>query len=147
VRPPWTAPGARLHLPRDLHIAYVHGRMALTTSLDTYPLWYDSPVTARLSAGVTIDSVPLDNGFTGWSRRAVIDWPERGARLVMAAERGLDFVTVFIPPSLPFFCVEPVSHVTDAVNRTAPAAEVGRRTLDPGATLQASITLTPELTG
>jgi len=48
MTPPWTAPGARLHLPRDLHIAYVLGRMALATSLDTYPLWYGSPVTARL---------------------------------------------------------------------------------------------------
>jgi len=106
-----------------------------------------SPVTARLSAGVTIDSVPLDNGFTGWSRRAVIDWPEWGARLAMTAEPPLDFLTVFIPPSLPFFCVEPVSHVTDAVNLTEAAAEVGRRSLEPGATLLASITLTPELTG
>jgi aldose 1-epimerase len=106
-----------------------------------------SPLSARLSGGVTIDAVSLDNGFTGWSRRAVIDWPERGARLVITAEPGLDFLTVFIPPSLPFFCVEPVSHVTDAVNLAGPAAEVGRRILDPGATLQAGITLMPALTG
>ena len=106
-----------------------------------------SPVTARLSAGVTIDSVSLDNGFTGWSGSAVIDWPEWGARLVMTAEPPLDFLTVFIPPSLPFFCVEPVSHATDALNLSGPAAEVGRRQLAPGATLRASITLTPELAG
>jgi aldose 1-epimerase len=105
-----------------------------------------SPVTARLAAGVTIDSVPLDNGFTGWSRRAVIDWPDLGARLVMTAGRPLDFLTVFIPPNLPFFCVEPVSHATDALNLGGPAAEIGRRQLAPGATLQASVTLTPELT-
>ncbi len=106
-----------------------------------------SPVTARLAAGVTIDSVSLDNGFTGWSRRAVIDWPELGARLVMTAGPPLDFLTVFIPPSLPFFCVEPVSHATDAVNLAGAASEVGRRSLEPGATLRASITLTPELIG
>ena len=106
-----------------------------------------SPITTRLSAGVTIDSVSLDNGFTGWSRRAVIDWPELDARLVVTAEPPLDFLTVFIPPSLPFFCVEPVSHATDALNLSGPAAEVGRRPLAPGATLRASITLTPELAG
>jgi aldose 1-epimerase len=106
-----------------------------------------SPVTARLSAGVPIDAVPLDNGFTGWSGRAVIEWPERGARLVMTAEPPLDFLTVFIPPSLPFFCVEPVSHATNALNLVGSAADVGRRTLAPGATLRASVTLTPELTG
>ena len=60
-----------------------------------------SPVTARLAAGVTIDSVALDNGFTAWNRRAVIDWPELGARLVMTAGPLLDFLTVFIPPSAP----------------------------------------------
>ena len=81
-----------------------------------------SPVTARLAAGVTIDSVSLDNGFTGWSRRAVVDWPELGARLVMTAGPPLDFLTVFIPPSLPFFCVEPVSHATDAVNLAGAAS-------------------------
>jgi aldose 1-epimerase len=106
-----------------------------------------SPVTASLSAGGTIDCVSLDNGFTGWSRRAVIDWPELGARLVMSVEPPLDFLTVFIPPNLPFFCVEPVSHATDALNLDGPAAEVGRRQLAPGATLRASITLTPELIG
>jgi len=106
-----------------------------------------SLVTTRLSAGVAIDSVPLDNGFTGWSRRAVIDWPELGARLVVTAESPLDFLTVFIPPDLPFFCVEPVSHATDAVNLGGPSADVGRRQLDPGATLRASITLAAELAG
>ena len=77
----------------------------------------------------------------------MIDWPELGARLVMAAEPPLDFLTVFIPPSLPFFCVEPVSHATDAINLTEPAAKVGRWPLAAGATLRASIALTPELTG
>jgi aldose 1-epimerase len=135
-----------LRTPRTMLTAPVE-RIWLTDAAMLPTELAPSPVTARLSAGETIDSVPLDNGFTGWSRRAVIDWPEWGARLVMTAERGLDFLTVFIPPSLPFFCVEPVSHVTDAVNLTGPAAEVGRRTLAPGATLQASITLTPELSG
>src|SRR5262249_57371878 len=88
-----------------------------------------SPVTTRLSAGVMIDSAPLDNGFTGWSRRAVIDWPELGARLVMTAEPPLDFLTGFIPPCLPSFCVEPVSPATYAVHLAALAARVGSRLL------------------
>ena len=75
----------------------------------------------------------------------MIDWPELGARLVMTAEPPLDFLTVFTPPDLPFFCVEPVSHATDAVNLTAPAADVGQRRLEPGGTLRAIVTLTPEV--
>jgi aldose 1-epimerase len=105
------------------------------------------PIIADVSRGVMIDSVPLDNCFTGWSRRAVIDWPELGARLVMTSEPPLDFLTVFTPPDLPFFCVEPVSHATDAVNLTAPIADIGQRRLEPGATLRAIVTLTPEVVG
>jgi len=105
------------------------------------------PVSADVSRGVMIDAVALDNCFTGWNRRTVIDWPELGARLVMTAEPPLDFLTVFIPPSLPFFCVEPVSHATDALNLAGPPAEVGRRQLAPGETMRTSITLTPQLTG
>ena len=135
-----------LRTPRTTLIAPVE-RMWLTDAEMLPTELAPSPATARLSSGVTIDAVSLDNGFTGWSRRAVIDWPELGARLVMTAEPPLDFLTVFIPPSLPFFCVEPVSHATDALNLAGPAAEVGRRQLAPGATLRASITLAPELTG
>jgi Replication-relaxation len=39
---PWRVEGARLHLPRDPHLAYIVGRMALATSMDTWPLLFDS---------------------------------------------------------------------------------------------------------
>ncbi len=48
TRLPWAVRGARLHEPRDLHIAYVVGRMGVATSIDTWPLWYGSPHTARM---------------------------------------------------------------------------------------------------
>ena len=44
---PWRISGARLHLPRDLEIAYALGRMGAATIADTYRLWYGSPHTAR----------------------------------------------------------------------------------------------------
>ena len=88
----------------------------------------------------------LDNCFVGWSRRAAIDWPELGARLVMRAEPPLDYLVVFTPARRPFFCVEPVSHMTDAFN----LAEAGRPdsgilVLEPGETLRTAVVLTPEL--
>lgn len=87
-----------------------------------------------------------DNCFVGWSRRAVIDWPELGARLIMRAEPPLDYLVVFTPARRPFFCVEPVSHVTDAFN----LADAGRHDsgiviLEPGETLRTAVVLTPEL--
>jgi hypothetical protein len=41
-------PGARLHMPRDLHIAYTIGRMGVATAAHIGPLFYSSPNTARV---------------------------------------------------------------------------------------------------
>ena len=48
---PWRTAGVRLHLPRDLEIAYVLGRMGAATIADTYRRWYGSPHTARFGFG------------------------------------------------------------------------------------------------
>jgi aldose 1-epimerase len=97
------------------------------------------PPAARFGRG-------MDNCFVGWSRRAVIDWPELGARLVMQAEPPLDYLVVFTPARRPFFCVEPVSHVTDAFNLAdAGQADSGMLVLEPGETLRTAVVLTPEL--
>jgi aldose 1-epimerase len=95
---------------------------------------------------VAVDEVALDNGFTGWCGRAVIDWPELGARVVMTAEPSLDVLTVYTPPRRPFLCAEPVSHVTDAINLAAGGrTDTGLRVLGPGGTFSATVTLTPAL--
>jgi aldose 1-epimerase len=87
-----------------------------------------------------------DNCFVGWSRRVTIDWPELGARLLMRAEPPLDYLVVFTPARRPFFCVEPVSHVTDAFNLAeAGRSDSGILVLEPGETLRTAVVLTPEL--
>jgi hypothetical protein len=48
---PWRISGARLHLPRDLEVAYAVGRMGVVTTADVYRLWYGSPHTARFGFG------------------------------------------------------------------------------------------------
>jgi aldose 1-epimerase len=68
-----------------------------------------------------------------------------GARLTMTATPPLDCLVVFTPPRRPFFCVEPVSHVTDAFNLAAAGrADTGMRVLEHGATLQAAVTMVAE---
>jgi len=100
---------------------------------------------ADLSRGVVIDTIALDNGFVGWNRRAAIEWPERGMRLVMTAEAPLDFLVVYTPKGRSFFCTEPVSHVTDAFNLAAAGrTDTGARALAPGETLRAVVTLAVE---
>jgi aldose 1-epimerase len=98
--------------------------------------------------GLRVDEVALDNCFTGWDRRAVVEWPERRARVVVTAESPLDFLMVYTPSGRDFFCLEPVSHAIDAVNLAAAGrTDVGLLALDPGRSLRATITLTPELLG
>jgi aldose 1-epimerase len=105
------------------------------------------PPAALLENGLRVDEVPLDNAFTGWSRAATIEWPERGGRLILTGSEGLDVLAVYTPPGKGFFCAEPVSHGTDAFNR-ADAGErgTGMRVLAPGERWAVSMTLRPERT-
>ncbi len=47
-RLPWSTTGARLHWPRDGHLAYVVGRMGVARSVDIAPLLYGSPGACRI---------------------------------------------------------------------------------------------------
>jgi aldose 1-epimerase len=99
-----------------------------------------------LSAGRRVAEVALDNVFTGWTGEAVVTWPERAARLrLMAAQPLLSFLVVYTPRERDFFCVEPASHCTDALNLAREGvAETGLRVLAPGVRRAARLTLRPE---
>ncbi len=57
----------------------------------------------------------INNGFTGWSGRARIVWPERGLAAEIEAEPELSTYILYSPaPDCGFFCFEPVSHPVDA---------------------------------
>lgn len=94
--------------------------------------------------GIVLDRVPLDNCFTGWSGEATIEWPERAARLRMTADTPLRHLVLYTPPGESYFCVEPVSHCTDAFNlATAGRSDTGTIRLAPGATISATVTFEP----
>ena len=100
------------------------------------------------SHGLLPAQAVLDNCFTGFSGRAVIDWPGRGASLTLEADPALAFLVVYTPPGADFFCVEPVSHCTDAVNLAAAGhGDTGLRTLGPGERFAASVRFLPRLAG
>jgi aldose 1-epimerase len=103
------------------------------------------PPAADPSHGVMVDAIALDNCFVGWRRRAVIERPEEGVRLIMTGQAPLDFLVVYTPPRRPFFCAEPVSHMTDAFNLAAAGrTDTGTRILEPGETLRATVNVTVE---
>jgi len=106
-------------------------RIALPPDL---PLW----------SGVSLAEVVLDNGFEGWDRIAEIAWPTSGIGLNVTASPELSRLVVYAPAGQDFFCVEPVSHMTDAFNRAAQGdAETGLRVLAPQDTFSAWMRLSP----
>jgi aldose 1-epimerase len=77
----------------------------------------------------------LDNVFTGFRGPARLYTLSTGRRLAITASEDCDHLIVYAPPGADFCCVEPVTSMTDAVNRPEPADVTGLRTIAPGATL------------
>ena len=122
------------------------GRLWLTDA-EIMPLTLVAPPPEQdPGRGLPVDRVALDNVFTGWDGHALVDWPERRARLTTAAGPPLGCLVVYSPPGRSFFCVEPVSHVTDAFNLAAAGrTDTGTMTLAPGETVGARVRFTPEM--
>lgn len=81
--------------------------------------------------GTKVLSTGLDDGFSGWNRRARLDYADYSISLT--ATPGLDHLVVYSPESAPLVCVEPVSHVTNAVNLPSAARHsAGWREIAPG---------------
>ncbi|MDY0745720.1 aldose 1-epimerase [Paucibacter sp. R3-3] len=77
-----------------------------------------------------------DHCFTGWRGAALIEDECMRLRLTSTLGRAV----VFTPPGRDFFCVEPVSHLNDAIHQADPLAH-GLVALAPGASLAASMRL------
>jgi len=88
--------------------------------------------------GVDADLAHLayDHCFEGWSGPARI----RDERFALTLRSSLTRLVIYTPQGEDYFAVEPVSHVTNAVNQPAPSA-LGLVTLQPGQTAQAWMTL------
>jgi len=83
----------------------------------------------------------IDHCHTGWPGVAEIVLPGEGLRLALTASRALRWLHIYSPPGKDFFCVEPVSHMPNAVNRSAPPAITGQKLLAPGERFDARVSL------
>jgi aldose 1-epimerase len=96
--------------------------------------------------GLRPDDIPLDNCFTGFGGQATIHWPERRAEMVIDVDPALNFLVVFTPPGESYFCAEPVSHSTDAINLAgSDSAVTGMKILEPGERFAATTRFLPRL--
>jgi aldose 1-epimerase len=65
-----------------------------------------------------VSHLGFDNCFEGWRGPARI----RDEKLSMRLTSSLPYLVVFTPDTKPYYCVEPVSHVSNAVHMSDPAA-------------------------
>ena len=78
----------------------------------------------------------FDNCFEGWRGAASL----RDEKLALKLTSSLPYVVVFTPPTRDYFCVEPVSHVNNAIQMADPAAH-GLVALPAGDTFEAWMTI------
>lgn len=81
------------------------------------------------SEGVDLSAMPwFDRHFAGWqSRSATVEWRSNDVRMTLSSTGALRNLHLYVPDDRPVFCVEPVSHVPDVVNRR-PLASFGDAT-------------------
>jgi len=89
-------------------------------------------------AGRRVGSAALDNSFDGWDGRAEIALAPGPVTIAIEAGPIFRHLVVFTPPGADFFCVEPVSHLTDALNRQDQPG-TGLVILPPGGVLEGEI--------
>jgi aldose 1-epimerase len=86
------------------------------------------------SAGAGLPDRLIDNSFDGWTGHATIDGAAGATRISAIGART---VHLYAPPGANFLCVEPVSHLPDALNQG-----FAIDTLDPGETLALTMRIT-----
>jgi aldose 1-epimerase len=79
-----------------------------------------------------VSYLSFDHCFEGWQGAARL----RDERLSLRLTSSLSYLVVYTPADKSYYCVEPVSHVSNAIHMADPAAH-GLRTLQPGQALQA----------
>lgn len=88
-----------------------------------------------------IGAVSLDNCFAGWDGTAHVVWSDDFALRIDAGALFRHLI-VYTPPGQDFFCMEPVSHMNDAINRITQVPDHGLHILQAGETLEGEVTFT-----
>jgi len=76
----------------------------------------NAPADLSSIKGMSINENSLDNALIGFKQEAKVDWPEWGMQAKISTSNNCKFLVVYSPENEDFFCVEPVTHCTDAIN-------------------------------
>jgi len=86
-------------------------------------------------AGAPVGTRQVDTVYSGREGALQVCWPDRALSLQIDCSDNLSMTSVFAPRDADWFCVEPVSHMTDALNHPDGAMAI----LQPGETMSAEL--------
>jgi len=105
----------------------------------------DAPEGISTAQGMKISENALDNAFTDFDHTANIFWPEWQIQAALNVSNNCDFLVVYSPKDESYFCVEPVTHCTDALNLHQQSQEyTGQQQLLPNTTSRVEMSITPQ---
>lgn len=85
-----------------------------------------------------LEARDLDHCYAGWSGVTTIRQPSQSLEITLRTSRKPAAAVVYIPPHAPFFCFEPVTHLTGAFEMD-PSVNTGLEQLKPGQSLDLSV--------
>ncbi|MEX1249959.1 MAG: aldose 1-epimerase [Hyphomonas sp.] len=87
------------------------------------------------------DTVDLDTCFTGWNGKARLDYSDPKLRIELTASAAFSNLVIYCPAGKNILCLEPVSHVNDAVNLADLSALQQMDRLEPGGCLAGTVVI------
>ncbi|GAC1423343.1 MAG: aldose 1-epimerase [Burkholderiaceae bacterium] len=96
------------------------------------------PRTFDYRSPASLDGPMIDNCFSGWDGRAVISYPDRGLAIDLEMGDCRGYALMYRPPSLDYFCLEPITHPIDAFHMPG---RPGLQVLHKGESLRLDLTL------
>jgi aldose 1-epimerase len=113
-----------------------HLQIALTDRWESDATELPTRKVAQPGIAGDVAGLAFDNCFDGWTGPAHI----RDEKFALQLTSSASHLVVYTPATKAYFCVEPVSHVSNAIQMADPVAE-GLVALPPGATTELWMTL------
>jgi aldose 1-epimerase len=133
---------------------YFPDRQGLVLGLAADGVWSRAPLTRgapptgpppaawRFAPPRSAAGLEVDDCFTGWGGRALLEWPRRGVGVELTAGVPFDLVQLYATAAGDFLCVEPVSNANDGLNLLAAGVPGhGVRVLAPGERMTGEVRL------
>jgi aldose 1-epimerase len=103
--------------------------------------WNRVSPNASFRGSQAVAGLDVDNCFTGWNGHLHLEYPDTALLVSLRASDALGNLVIFCPKNSDFLCLEPVSHVTDAINMLDVPVGQAMDLLAPGERFSAEIRL------